>query len=78
MAEPLLQPVVIGNIQNQAAATRDAAAGMARFARDHRQLLLLDAASAAVHLEIQLPAQAEHQLGVLVAVDDLVVVVMAQ
>ncbi len=51
---------------------------MARVARDHRQLLRLDSASAAVHLEIQLPTQAEHQLGVLVAVDDLVVVVMTQ
>ena len=72
------QPVPVGDIDHQTEATLGAAAGMARIAGHDGQKLLLDATALAVNLKIQLPAQAEHQLRVLMAVDDLVVAVMTQ
>jgi hypothetical protein len=51
---------------------------MVRIAGYDSQELLLDAATLAIDFKVQLPPQAEHQLCVLMAVDDLVVAVMAQ
>ena len=73
----LAKPLVTGHVQHQAMAAFGAATGMMCAAGHHHQALLHHLAAQAVHLEIQAPGQAEHQLRVFMAVGDQVVAVVA-
>ncbi|MCY1520461.1 hypothetical protein D9M68_552380 [compost metagenome] len=69
-AEVLAQPVLVGDVEHQAVAAEIAAAGVMGRRRDHRQAVAQHQAAVAVHLEVEPAAEAEHQLGVFVAVGD--------
>ncbi len=51
---------------------------MAGLGRYHRQVMTQHAAAQALHLELQLTRQAEHQLGVVMAVAEHFMAVVAQ
>ena len=77
-AQALLQPSACGYVENQAVAARRAGAGVMGAGRHHGEAVAEHLAALAGHLEIQAAGQAEHQLGVCVAVGNLFVAVLAQ
>lgn len=78
MTKVLLQPAAIGYVHDQAEAAIGATACVARITGYYSKALLLNAATVSINLEIQLSTQAEYQLRMLMAVNDLVLVVMTQ
>ncbi|MNC69997.1 hypothetical protein D3C75_1207570 [compost metagenome] len=70
--------MIAGHVEDQAAAAVGAAAGMMKAARNHHEALLDHLAAMPVDFEIQRTRQPEHQLRMLMAVDDQVVGVLAQ
>ncbi|MOA09980.1 hypothetical protein D3C78_1298480 [compost metagenome] len=77
-AQALLQPAVCGHVEHQAVAAGGTGAGMVGAGRHHGEAVAEHLAALAGDFEIQAAGQAEHQLGVLVAVGDLFVAVLAQ
>ncbi|MNT31847.1 hypothetical protein D3C72_1677010 [compost metagenome] len=77
-AQAAFEPGVTRYIKDQAMAASGTAAGMVGTTRHHDQTLTLDPCAATVKFEVQLPAQAEHQLRMLMAVGDQVVCVVTQ
>jgi len=78
VAQALAQPAFGRHIQHQAMAAGHTGAGVMHGCRDDCQAAFADPAAASGDLELQLATQAEHQLRVVVAVGNEVVLVVAQ
>ncbi|MNG24901.1 hypothetical protein D3C84_1096780 [compost metagenome] len=77
IAKGLRNPLVARHIQHQATTAVGAAAGMMKTGRHDYETLLHHLTATTVDLEIQRTRQPEHQLRVVMAVDDQVVGVLA-
>ena len=78
IAQGLRDPLITGHVQYQATAAIGATARMVRAGWHHGETLLNHLAATPVDLEIQRARQPEHQLCVLMAVDDQVVAVLTK
>ncbi|MNN24474.1 hypothetical protein D3C81_1379090 [compost metagenome] len=78
LAHAAFEPGITGHIKDQAVTSGGAAACMVGAARHHDKALAFDPRTTTVKFEVQLPAQAEHQLWMLMAVGDQVVCVVTQ
>ncbi|MCY1551870.1 hypothetical protein D9M68_882300 [compost metagenome] len=74
----LLQPLLGGYVEHQALAAVSTAAGVLRVRWHHREGLANDLATHAGNFDIQLSAQAEHQLRMGVAVAEQFMAVVTQ
>jgi hypothetical protein len=77
VTQGLRNPLVAGHIQHQATAAIGATAGVMETGRHHHETLLNHLTATPVDLEIQCTRQPEHQLRVVVTVDDQVMSVLA-
>ncbi|MNE50467.1 hypothetical protein D3C80_1450440 [compost metagenome] len=77
LAQRVGYPLIARHIQHQATAAIGAATGVVGTGRHHHEALLHHLATVAADLEVERARQAEHQLCVVVAVDDQVVAVVA-
>ena len=77
-AQAQQQAAVAGQVEDQAAAAGGTRAGMPGLRRNHREGLPQHAAAAPLDLEVEAAAEAQDQLGMVMAVDDLVVAVVTQ
>ncbi|MCY1448091.1 hypothetical protein D9M71_647390 [compost metagenome] len=78
ITQGLAKPLIAGHVQDQASTAIGAAAGMVKTGGNHHEALLDHLTATPVDLEIQRTRQPEHQLRVLMAVDDQVMGVLAQ
>lgn len=77
LTQRLRKPLIAGHVQHQATTAIAAAAGVMKTGWHYDKTLLHHLATAAIDFEIQCTRKPEHQLCVVMAVDDQVLSVVA-